>query len=196
MSMRTTLLTASFLLLIFGAAGFAIWQEVKKSQSPAGGESYEPDVHLTASDMSALQDLATQSCRCEQQAAPDNASDCWRAYKEETAAFKVSTSGTACAPIATTMDCFATDEGEKCITTAYDVVILGGATVCSQNEARFVEAAINAGEEAKRKELGKESAETDQAVFQAGIAAAERAVRRIENGQPTPDTPPTNGCAG
>jgi len=118
------------------------------------GEAPEPSAQvsrLPASndvDFDTLQVTATAACHC---VAEGGDADCWAAYNKskaivvervEAGGGHTGQVGEACAPVSSKQDCFDFSDGEKCISTGFNIV--GTARdVCTLDEVEAVETLLD-----------------------------------------------------
>ncbi len=142
-----------------------------------------------ALELVALKAEAGKACRCEQR---DGSAEkaCWKTFEAAMKRKNASSGGTMCDPVAERTSCWTANgrasspsNPEQCITTAYDVYTFhrGGTLVCTEQEAKAVEQALN--------QAGGPEAS------QAQRDAADALVRDIVQGKRFAAAPPnTPGC--
>lgn len=192
--MKWLVVIATVLLMLFGgrmALRYLDWQASEAQRSPAA-----------RIDLANLQSLASAACTCARGKDEAGKEACWQAY--EAAVPAASTGGyvTACAPVSTETDCFATAAGEACVVTGYNA---NGAsdpdldqTLCTAEEAQAVEYAYEQGwlgPDGVAPQPG-DRADWDAANRRAN-AAVDRVMRRIMNGEKVAAAGPvSDGCTG
>lgn len=140
-------------------------------------------------EVAQLQTLATSACRCTREKGEANKANCWGEYRAAIADLNVSSVATACFPISTELDCITTDAGEECIVTGF------GNGVCTQEEARAVEAAYSAAWNAEGDIDTLDEAARSRANERANAALA-AILERIRRGEKVAAGGPSGGCAG
>ncbi len=135
-----------------------------------------------------LQTLATSACRCTREKGDAARKACWQAYRSATADKDVTAKNVMCA-WAPSKDCISTYAGEQCIVTDF------GEGICTQEEARAVEAAYSAALTAEGKfsdldDLGQVRAN------ERANAAVQAILRRLRAGEKVSAPPGARGCAG
>jgi hypothetical protein len=171
-------------------------------QAPEAGRAEAPPAPATASqiDEARLQNLATAACRCTRSKGDASEGECWQDYKAATAPFAVSGVASACAPVSTELDCIASDTGETCIVTGYNVNAASSAApitaLCTAGEAQAVEQAYQQGwlgPDGKAPDP-QDSADWDAANNRVN-AAVDAVLARIARGESvTASSPVTEGC--
>ena len=179
-----------FLFLIFcltlGGVGVWFFQHFNTVSPADQAENGYAEPGFNAStkrasvDDEALQLLANSSCECARKNPKANDS-CWTEYNSAIEGFVVSSAATACAPISTEMDCIATDQGDICVTTGYNVNAasrdISPRTVCRPEQARAIENAFYDAPEGS------------------GLEAVNKTLRRINAGELTEGPEDDNeGC--
>ena len=145
---------------------------------------------LDPKDMALFEAVALESCRCE---ARSGDAGCWQGYDASTAKFDPASFGTACAPIASEGDCFATSQGEICVTKVYRVVTggSGGSSpiVCTRQDARAIEAAWSSAT-ATDQDVEQRLPDTDGRA----VMAVNEVLDRIQRGEVLEAAPAEQGC--
>jgi hypothetical protein len=96
---------------------------------------------ISGDEVSALRQVAEEACRCARSSG--DTSQCWTRFRERTQHLAFSGSyASACFPVSTALECYnETDaDGGFCISTGHTLVFGDEAELCSEEEARTVEA--------------------------------------------------------
>lgn len=182
------------LVLLIGGLGVA--------RLNSGGQAFEEARKAAIrTETARLQTLASAACTCTRDKGEGAEGECWKAFKEAVPGSPTSSTATACAPVSTEIDCFATSAGEACVVTGYDANGVTDPTLstrlCTAAEARAIEFAF---EEGWRGSDGKAPEPDDKADWEASnkraIAAMNRAMRKIMKGEPVNAPSSSSGCAG
>jgi hypothetical protein len=172
---RLALIVGALALLLGGG-----WLGVRTFDAQATAAAKKEVAHL--------QTLATSACRCTREKGEAARKACWQAYRAATADKDVTQMDIMCA-WAPSKDCISTYAGEECIVTDF------GEGICTQEEARAVEAAYSAaltaeGEFSDLDDLGQARAN------ERANAAVQSIVRRLRAGEKVSAPPGARGCAG
>lgn len=200
---RRTLLLVTIALFTASVVTYWVWNHqpqtslgTRKVIEESDDPYFDPNTPAASVDENKLQDLAVSSCTCERDGISKE--KCWSGYQEAIAGYKVNGVASACAPISSEADCIATDAGEKCIVTGYNVVVGtgGNSVLCSAEEALAVESAYT---EAFNKVTGGRpdyDEATLRAADEAATAALTTTLARIRRGEAVAAVESTEGCVG
>lgn len=153
-------------------------------------------------DAARLQGLAAAACSCTRTKGKSAENACWKEFRAATLGPSKGGDVTACAPVSTQTECFATKSGEVCVVTGYDANGVSDPTLdtrlCTAAEAQAVEQASHeawVGPDGKAPDPD-DTTDWDASSKRVG-AAINRVVRRIMNGESVaPAGPISGGCTG
>lgn len=156
----------------------------------------------SSADVARLQSLASAACSCTRTKGDAAKGACWKEFRAATLGPSISNEATACAPVSTETECFATKSGTVCVVTGYDANGVSDPTLdtrlCTAAEAQAVEQASH---EAWLGPDGKDPDPDNTADWDASnkrvSAAINDVVRRIMSGDTVvPEGPVSDGCTG
>ena len=135
MRRRTGLLALIALMTASGSIGWWLDRQgsMKEDEAIAAGAIPET-IDASLVDLETLQGLAEEACNC--QKAGGIETECWSSYRTATQGLISSQAASACYPLSSTVECIATDEGDKCISTGSYLVSAPDKILCTKEEAQ------------------------------------------------------------
>ena len=190
--------TQLLLLILFvsaGAVGGWAWERY----APAPESSDEMD--LVALDMTSgeLEEFALRSCRCEMSSEKEDRDKCWKNYQSKTENSAYAQAADACAPVNSNSECILTTEGEVCLTTSYNVVVITDPelprVVCTFDEAKAIEKAYSEAWSRHSEGISSENEIAWDRANQLSLDAVNQQMREIVAGVKVPQANPNSvGC--